>query len=186
MAFNYFQAILPTTFFAPNAKASIRGISVQEQFDVLTRLYYDASSTYRRDDYMFYNFWTGFLYALSRSNIPELVLFILDNAIYKSHKKMEHLTAVMIFAYFLKYFYRFFEPLSKMAGEIHSQQLTDIVNELLARGYLESGNKQQIMEDVLSRSIDLPEFADLRDFLILVLDVLRRSSRLDTTFDLIR
>jgi hypothetical protein len=51
---------------------------------------------------------------------------------------------------------------------------------------MESKDKQKIVEDVLSEIIESHEFDDIKDFLKLVLEILRRSNRLDTTFDLIR
>ena len=182
----YFQTILPTTFFAPNVKASIRRISVHEQFDGLTHLYDDALSNYRRDDYLFYNFLTGFLYALSRSDVIELVSFIDGNKTYKPSNKLELIVSAMIFAYFLKYFYKFFNSALKCPDIMHSTQLKIIIDKILARGYMESKDKQKIVEDVLSEIIESHEFDDIRDFLKLVLEILRRSNRLDTTFDLIR
>ena len=182
----YFQAILPTTFFAPNIKASIHGILVSDQFDGLTHLYDDALSQYRRDDYLFYNFWTGFLYALSRSDITNLVVSIFGTKIYKSGNKIEVFTAAMIFAYFLKFFYRLLNSVMKHPHTKHNPQLKNIIDIILARGYMESKDKQKIVEDLLSEIIESHEFDDIKDFLKLVLEILHRSNRLDTTFDLIR
>ena len=182
----YFQAILPTTVFTPNVKASIRGIPVDEQFDGLVHLYNDALSNYRRDDYLFYNFWTGFLYALSRSNVIELFLFIDRNKTYKPSNKLELIVAARISAYFWKFFYIFLKSALKHPHTANSKLLKTIMDKLIARGYMESKDKQKIVEDVLSEIIESHEFDDIKDFLKLVLEILRRSNRLDTTFDLIR
>ena len=182
----YFQTILPTTFFAPNVKASIRGILVSEQFDGLMHLYDDALSNYHRDDYLFYNFWTGFLYALSRSDITNLVVSIFGTRIYKSSNKLKNMTAAMIFAYFLKFFYKFLTPVMNHPHTKHNPELKIIIDKLIARGYMESKDKQKIVEDVLSEIIESHEFDDIKDFLKLVLEILRNSNKLNATFDLIK
>ncbi|MBQ7409358.1 MAG: hypothetical protein IJV03_02225, partial [Alphaproteobacteria bacterium] len=132
------------------------------------------------------NFWTGFLYALSRSDIIELVSFIDGNKTYKPSNKLELIVVVMIFAYLLKFFYRFLKYALKHPHTANSKLLKIIMDKLIARGYMESKDKQKIVEDVLSEIIESHEFDDIRDFLKLVLEILRNSNKLNATFDLIK
>lgn len=169
----YFKLILPTTFFAPAAKKDIFSCPVEEQFDGLLRLYSDACNNYNSNDYLFYNFWTGFLYALSKSNIPELVLFTWYKGIFNSNNHREKMVAAYIWAYFL-FWLRFFVKIGDKDSVLKEiPLLRSIMEILMVRGYWESRNKKKMLKEVLEEVAET-EWRDLRDFLRLVLDILKK------------
>ena len=174
----YFKSILPTTFFAPAQKRDIFNCPVNEQFDGLKEIYDDVLRNYHHNLYLFYNFWTGFLYALSRSNIVELVCFTWINKLIYSKNKTERIVSAFIWAYFLKFLYRYIKLGKNNSCIMNIPLLNSIANILLEHGYMESNNKQKIIEDVLSEIIE-SEHNDLGDFLKMVLEILKHSTSLD-------
>lgn len=76
----FYSIIFPNSFFPRRVPAHMRYISPAEQFDHLNSLFnrwLHSSSTPE----LFYTFFTAFLYALSRVNIPVVIDYILKNRI---------------------------------------------------------------------------------------------------------
>ena len=68
---------------------------------------------------------------------------------------------------------------------IKNPLIDSIISILLDRDYLQSNKKQKLVEDVLSEMIE-SERGELRDFLQMVLEILRHSTSLDKVIDLIK
>jgi len=157
------------------------------------RLLEDAHTNYNHDDYLFYVFWTGFLYALSRSDILALLHRIDPYQINHHANPLKSLLVLMIVSYFFKNWRTYLKPRRKHFNPAEFPSwLQPIVQELYERGCLQENNKDRknnkLIQDVLLEITQSsnPEIREIRDFLNLVSDILGISTDLTRVFDLIQ
>ena len=103
-----------------------------------------------------------------------------------SKYRIERIVTAFIWAYFFKFLYKYLMiPSDKNSHTIQIPLIDKIISILWDRDYLQSNKKQKIIEDVLSEMIE-SERGELRDFLQMVLEILRHSTSLDKVIDLIK
>lgn len=176
----YFNSILPTKLFQPGKKSTA---PIDEQIDGLLRLLDDVDRN-RKDDYFYYVFLTGFLYAVSRSNFIALILVLFSPRSGLQNRKLSILLAVLI-AMLLLNLSRHIRSENKRYPIMDIPLLRDIINNLIERGYLRRvKNKQQILEDVLSEMIE-KEDGVLRDLLKMILEIIKHHQEVNKAFDVI-
>ncbi|MBR5904769.1 MAG: hypothetical protein IKZ49_04550 [Alphaproteobacteria bacterium] len=189
MKSRYFQSITPRNNpFPPAPRASIRNIPVQEQWDGLMQLLKDADANELRDDYLFYVFWTGFLYALSRSDILALLHLIDPYSINPHSNSLESLLALLIVSYFFRYWRSYLQPNKKPFNPADFPSwLQPIVRELYERDQMQGKNRNnKLVLDVLLEMTQSnnPEIREIRKSLNLVSDILCISTDLTRVFEI--
>ena len=175
MTSQYFQAITQTTWFQPAKAKNIKNISPEEQFDGLERLLYDAAGAYyHNDDYYFYVYWTGFLYALSRSDIIGIIKAIQNGFISNTHSPMRHMLMALLGSFIFGFFYKYINAIQKDPQLMRSPFFNHLIKTLLSRGYDHAKNKKQMIIDVLSEMVrdHHDSISGLEDLIRLILEIM--------------
>lgn len=173
----YFETILPIKFFAPAPAKEISRCPAHDQFYGLVHLLDIALANYKKDEVLFYVYWTGFLYALSRSDIVWLFFETLRNSNNTSTNNLERLVTAFIWAYFFLYFLK--PKFLRNSRYSHNVLLDKIIDLLESRGYFSPRSpKKQILESVLSEILKHENDEMLR----LVLELIKHSTSLDIVF----